>query len=104
MAGMKDFYLGNIRESAPEDLADSVSVKNLCSECTILDVCGGRCLYANTTMLWGEEGYKAVCRTVSNLIESLQHSMPKIRSMMRRGELKLQDFEHMKYNSCEIIP
>lgn len=104
MAGMKEFYLGNIRESAPEDLADSVSVKNLCSECTILDVCGGRCLYANATMLWGKEGHKAVCRTVSNLVESLQHSMPKIRFMIRRGELELQDFEHMKYNSCEIIP
>jgi putative peptide-modifying radical SAM enzyme len=104
MAGMKEFYLGNIRESAPKDLADSIFVKNLCNECTILDVCGGRCLYANATMLWKEEGYKAVCGTVSNLIESLQHCLPKIRLMMRRGELKLQDFEYEKYNSCEIIP
>ena len=104
MAGMKKFYLGNIRKSVPENLANSVSVKNLCTECIILDVCGGRCLYANATMLWGKEGHEAVCRTVSNLIESLQHSMPKIRFMMRRGELKLHDFEYMKYNSCEIIP
>jgi hypothetical protein len=55
-------------------------------------------------MLWREEGYKAVCGTVSNLVESLQHSLPKIRLMMHRGELKLQDFEYEKYNSCEIIP
>jgi len=104
MAGMKAFYLGNIRETNPMDLLDAVGPKEPCTTCSILDVCGGRCLYANTTKLWGEEGYRLVCETVENLVKSLRRALPRVRRLIDRGALRLQDFEYMKYNSCEIIP
>lgn len=104
MAGMKDFYLGNIRETNPEDLVNARELKQPCTECSVKTICGGRCLYANATKLWGEEGYLIVCRTVLNLIESLFAIIPRIRSLIDKGTLKLQDFDYAKYNSCEIIP
>ncbi|MCJ7631824.1 TIGR04084 family radical SAM/SPASM domain-containing protein [Candidatus Bathyarchaeota archaeon] len=104
MAGMKNFYLGNIWETNPRDLVDAVATKMPCTECSILHICGGRCLYSNATKLWGEEGYMAVCSTVSNLIESLSAILPRVKQLIDNGTLKIQDFEYMKYNSCEIIP
>lgn len=104
MAGMKAFYLGNIRGTNPLDLFDAVGPKEPCTTCSILDVCGGRCLYANATKLWGEEGYRLVCGTVVNLIESLRGVLPRVRRLIDSKALRLQDFEYMKCNSCEIIP
>jgi len=104
MAGMKVFYLGNIRETNPLDLFDAVAPKEPCITCSILDICGGRCLYANATKLWGEEGYRLVCGTVLNLVESLRHTLPRVKRLIDSGALRLRDFEYTKYNSCEIIP
>jgi len=104
MAGMKAFYLGNIRETNPMDFFDAVGSKEPCTACSILHICGGRCLYANATKLWGEEGYGLVCGTVVNLVASLQDALPRVRRLIDRGALRLQDFGYMKYNSCEIIP
>jgi len=104
MAGMKDFYLGNIRKTPPESLRDSVFVSEPCTECGILSVCGGRCLYANVTRLWGDEGFRQVCGTVRNMIDALQEALPSVRFLMDEGKIRLEDFDYMRYNSCEIIP
>jgi len=104
MAGMKDFYLGNIYDTNPTDLTDAVSVAEPCPQCKIFYLCGGRCLYANVTKLWGEEGFQLVCNTVGNLIYWLKRSLPEIQSFIGKGIVSIEDFCYTKYNSCEIIP
>jgi len=104
MAGMKDFYLGNIREPSPERLRDAVFVSKPCTGCEIYQICGGRCLYANATKLWGNEGFNQVCGTVMNMVDSLHEALPQVRALIARGRIRLEHFEYPRYNSCEIIP
>lgn len=104
MAGMKDFYLGNIRETAPENLRDSVFVSEPCPGCEVYAICGGRCLYANATKLWGDEGFRQVCGTVKNMVDALHEALPDVRLLIEEGRIQLKDFDYAKYNSCEIIP
>jgi putative peptide-modifying radical SAM enzyme len=104
MAGMKDFYLGNIRETSPEKLRDAVFVSEPCTGCEVYQICGGRCLYANATKLWGDEGFSQVCGTVKNMIDALREALPEVRHLIDEGRVRLEDFQYPKYNSCEIIP
>ncbi|UCC59217.1 MAG: TIGR04084 family radical SAM/SPASM domain-containing protein [Candidatus Bathyarchaeum sp.] len=103
MNGMKDYYLGHIRDSHPLHL-ERVYVEQPCSRCEILRECGGRCLYANITKRWSNEAYSLVCKTVKNLFESLTFNLPRIKRLIDDEKIRVSDFEHMKYNSCEIIP
>jgi len=105
MAGMKGFYLGNIENTDPSDLVSrAVFVSEPCTNCPIYSLCGGRCLYANVTKLWGEEGFGLVCSTVQNLIDALKSALPAIRHLISEGAVFLRDFDYPRYNSCEIIP
>lgn len=104
MAGMKDFYLGNIRETDPGTLRDAVSVSEPCTGCDIYPICGGRCLYANATKLWGDEGFSQVCGTVRSMVDALYEAVPDVRLLIEEGRVQLKDFEYTRYNSCEIIP
>jgi uncharacterized protein len=45
-----------------------------------------------------------VCQTVKNLVDSLKSSLPRIRRLIDEERISLSDFEHLKYNSCEVIP
>jgi len=104
MAGMKDFYLGNIRETDLGSLRDAVFVSEPCTGCDIYSVCGGRCLYANATKLWGDQGFRQVCGTVRNMVDALCEALPEVKALIDEGNVRLEDFEYTKYNSCEIIP
>jgi len=105
MAGMKNYYLGDIKDTAPGDLASrNVSVSKPCTDCATYSLCGGRCLYANVTKLWGEEGFELVCGTVRELIDGLRSAAPAIQQLISERRIALQDFDYPKYNSCEIIP
>jgi uncharacterized protein len=104
MAGMKDFYVGDIWKSEPKDIRDSCNVGKPCIDCEIYALCGGRCLYANATKFWGEEGFRLVCKTVTNLIDSLIRFEPIVKKLIDDGKMKLDDFNYDRYNSCEIIP
>lgn len=105
MAGIKDFYLGDIRHTDPSDLISrAVFVSEPCTDCAIRSICGGRCLYANVTKLWGEEGFRLVCTTVHNLVEVLKGEMGMIERLISERRILLRDFYYPKYNSCEIIP
>ncbi len=105
MAGMSDFYLGNIEHTDPSDLASrAVFVSEPCTNCSIYSLCGGRCLYANVTKLWGEEGFRLVCSTVKDLVDALKSTVPAILRLMSKGTVLLRDFDYPRYNSCEIIP
>jgi len=103
MAGMKKFYLGHISRTSPNQTR-KVFVGEPCTTCDLYTLCGGRCLYANVTKLWGEEGFQLVCKTIENLITTLKKVKPKIQRLIKEGKISLKAFEYTKYNSCEIIP
>jgi putative peptide-modifying radical SAM enzyme len=104
MVGMKDYYLGNIADTDTLRLKDSIKVSKPCINCDIYLLCGGRCLYANITKLWGEEGFSLVCETVMNLLNTLRKHTPRIKDLILKGVITQDDFRYPQYNSCEIIP
>ena len=103
MWGMKDYYLGHIRDTDPLNIR-KVFVGAPCTDCDILGSCGGRCLYANITQRWSKDEYVQVCRTVRGLIGAIEDQLPRIKQFIKNGRISQQDFEHVKYNGCEIIP
>jgi uncharacterized protein len=103
MWGMKDYYLGHVATADPVKLK-KLFVAEPCSECDILNVCGGRCLYANITRRWSKEAYAEVCKTVRSLVTAVEAQLPRIKNLMDDGKVSKHDFEFMKYNGCEIIP
>ena len=104
MAGLKDFYLGNIEVTQPYKLREISFLSDPCARCEIYSLCGGRCLYANVTKLWGNEGFDQVCGTVRNMMAALREALPEVRLLIRNGRIRLGDFRYEKYNGCEIIP
>jgi uncharacterized protein len=103
MWGMKDYYLGHIASAEPMNLK-KLFVAEPCSECEILHICGGRCLYANITRRWSKEAYAEVCKTVKGLVTAVEAQIPRIRSLIDEGRVRKRDFDFLKYNGCEIIP
>jgi putative peptide-modifying radical SAM enzyme len=103
MLGMKDFYLGHITRSSPLKLPKSL-VGEPCTACDTYRLCGGRCLYANKTMLWGKRGFNEVCETAKDLILTLQKEVPNVRKLLSLSVVKEEDFRYHKYNGAEIIP
>jgi len=104
MAGMRDFYLGNIRNVSPSALKNAFFVAEPCTSCEVAEICGGRCLYANATKLWGRGGYRLVCDTVVNMISALKDAATEVKSLLEEGRVQLQDLDYPKYNGAEIIP
>ncbi len=104
MWGMKNYYLGHIKNTDPLALKKLVVDQKPCSECKILGICGGRCLYTNITKRWTDEAYSKVCYTVEQLIQSIQNQTPQIKQLICKGKIKLEDFDYLKYNGAEIIP
>ena len=103
MIGMSDFYVGHIADTDPLQLP-CVAIGGECTECKILDFCGGRCLYSNITHPWGDGERRLVCGTVENLHDALMEARPRVRDLIARGTISLKDFSHEKFNGCEIIP
>jgi uncharacterized protein len=103
MIGMKEYYLGNIATTDPRSLRQ-VMVGGECGDCTIAGFCGGRCLYSNIIAPWPEEGRSVVCGTVRHLYNTLTKALPEVRDMIQDGVVSLGDFNHRKFNGCEIIP
>jgi uncharacterized protein len=104
MWGMKKYYLGNISTSSPLKLEKIFVDQPPCACCSILNVCGGRCLYANITKRWTDEAYGKVCYTVAELVETIKAEIPRIQKLITEEKINLKDFDFLKYNGCEIIP
>lgn len=103
MWGMRDFYLGHIKDAHPLKL-EKIIVDEPCISCKIFNLCGGRCLYANITKRWKTEAYKLVCETVENMINALEAETPRIKELIKTRKIKKENFDFMKYNGAEIIP
>ncbi|HOT94407.1 MAG TPA: TIGR04084 family radical SAM/SPASM domain-containing protein [Methanoregulaceae archaeon] len=103
MTGMSDHYLGHIRDTDPLRLPH-VMVPGDCPGCEIVNFCGGRCLYSAVTQPWPPEHRALVCGTVRNLHDALVQVLPRVQASLDDGTVLLEDFAHVKYNGCEIIP
>lgn len=104
-AGYKPFEMGDLRKSKLQDIKDNTILPdNTCNNCEIKDICGGRCLYANKTKLWGEKGFKEVCDTIFFLVNALKDKEEQIKELIKEGIINKDEFNYNKYNGAEIIP
>ncbi|MDD4137497.1 MAG: TIGR04084 family radical SAM/SPASM domain-containing protein [Methanoregula sp.] len=103
MIGMKQYYVGHIRDADPCRL-DRIDVSGECLACSIRNFCGGRCLYSNITRPWGDAERRLVCGTVENLHAALMEALPRVKALIKSGKVTTGDFVHEKFNGCEIIP
>jgi putative peptide-modifying radical SAM enzyme len=104
MWGMKKYYLGHISNADPLKIKKIFVDQPPCANCLILNICGGRCLYANVTKRWSDEAYGKVCHTVAELVEAVKAAVPRIQRLLKNEKVSLKDFDFIKYNGCEIIP
>jgi putative peptide-modifying radical SAM enzyme len=104
MWGMKKYYLGHVSNADPLDLGKIFVNQKPCLDCSILNVCGGRCLYANVTKRWSDEAYSKICHTVYQLAEAVKNEIPRIQRLLENKKVNRKDFDFTKYNGCEIIP
>jgi uncharacterized protein len=104
MWGMKEYYLGHIKDANPLKLKQMFVKEKPCVQCSILGVCGGRCLYTNITKRWNDEAYSKVCYTVEQLVKTVKSEVPRIQQLIKNKQIRLEDFDYLKYNGAEIIP
>jgi uncharacterized protein len=103
MVGMKEYYAGHIASIQPGSLC-KFPIGGKCKDCGIRDFCGGRCLYSHVMGCWSEEQKILICETVFNLHKGLQEALPEVRRLIDEGILECHDFDHPKFEGCEIIP
>ncbi len=97
--------VGTIFQSSPHDLSGNVRLTEPCTKCGTLGLCGGRCLFANKTKLWGETGFRRICRSTITMIEELGKLKAVISEMISKRILSSADFNYPLFNNgCEIIP
>ena len=100
-----EFYLGTIYSSKINNLPNKITIGEPCTSCEYYEVCGGRCLYANKTMLWGEKLFFKVCDATKYLIDLLKSSIPIIDNFVLEGKVSWDDILYPPYNNTtEIIP
>lgn len=79
-----------------------IDIGEPCASCDIYDVCGGRCLFTYKERLWGDEGFKLLCRITRHLVERLKAIMPVVEEQL--PSLKSELFYPPFNNTTEIIP
>lgn len=103
MIGMKQYYVGHIRDADPVRL-DRIPVGGECLKCPLYTFCGGRCLYSTITRPWSEPERRLVCSTVENLHAALTDALPQVKRLLADNTITPEQFHHEKFNGCEIIP
>jgi len=99
------FKVGDIRINSPKEILNSMPIGEPCTSCDVLKICGGRCLYGNKTKYWGIEGFNRICKTVKYFIKALQKIKPKIKDLLSKKVISLDDLAYPEFNNgCEIIP
>lgn len=97
--------VGDIMTSTPAALVNIQPVEAPCTDCDVLGVCGGRCLFSNKTMFWGLDWFNRVCDTTRHMIRELEKQVPLARRLIDEGVLDTGAFDYPEINNgCEIIP
>ena len=95
---------GHISRDTPQTLK-KYYIGPPCTQCSYLDYCGGRCLYAHVERLWGEKGFRKVCSTTMYLIDLLKKACIKIAESLKAGVVSLNDIKYPPFNNTvEIVP
>ena len=100
MCGYKKYYCGDLDSKELKE----IYVGEPCQSCSVLDICGGRCLYSNITKLWNERDYQELCETVKFLIKKLKSKQTEIEELINYKVISLEDFKHLKFNGVEVVP
>lgn len=102
---LKYSNVGSLRTSTPESLRSSCLIGPPCTECDILWVCGGRCLFANKTDGWGRKWFDRICLSTRRMIEGLERITPMLKESIDGGRIHPEDLDYPDINNgCEIIP
>ena len=90
-------FAGSIHDS-PSSLRKVEPVEP-CLSCELFEVCGSRCLFSNREWLWGEWGFRKLCK----LTETLIGEMERVKGFLE--ELGVEIPLYPRYvNTTEIIP
>lgn len=102
--GDRRFLVGDL-DGNPNLMVNKITISNPCLSCDIFRYCGGRCLYANKTMLWGRDGFNLVCDSVRHLVHEILRYKGVLEHLIRRRIIDEQELFYPSYNnSVEIIP
>jgi putative peptide-modifying radical SAM enzyme len=97
--------VGTIFKSHPQDLPKRIQIGAPCTGCGSLDICGGRCLFANKTKLWGETGFRKICSSTKTMFKELAGLKPEILEMISENRMSKGEFHYPQFNnSLEVIP
>jgi len=102
MVGMKNYYLGNIK-NVPK-LKKVKVLSNKCKSCSYLNLCGSRCLYANIVQPWPENEQENLCKSIKFTIDYINGKTPLIKNLIKQKIIYKENLFYMKYNGVEIIP
>ncbi|RLE70527.1 MAG: putative peptide-modifying radical SAM/SPASM domain-containing protein, partial [Thermoprotei archaeon] len=97
--------IGNIKDTSLKNLKSLFKIGEPCSSCNIFKYCGGRCLYAYYERLWGEGGFRKICRATKYLVSLIEELRDEIASLIDKGKVDIEKLDYPKFlNTIEIIP
>jgi sulfatase maturation enzyme AslB (radical SAM superfamily) len=102
MNNIESFKAGNL-DSNPSELK-KFSCKDVCGDCEVYDLCGGRCIYWRKAKLWPKIGDEMICDSIKFYIKLINSKMDGIYSLIEKGIIKEEDFDYEDYFGLEIIP
>ncbi len=95
----------NVVGSIREGIRRCVEIKNPCTQCEYVKVCGGRCLFFNREWLWGKRGFELVCNSCKHLIREVERVKPRILKAVESGIVELRELYYPPFNNTtEIMP
>jgi len=83
----------------------AIPIMEPCNRCDVFKECGGRCLYTYMERLWGEDGFKKVCKLNREVIQMIRDKKDRILRLLEDGKVDRVDLLYPDYNnSIEIMP
>ncbi|RLE66156.1 MAG: putative peptide-modifying radical SAM/SPASM domain-containing protein [Thermoprotei archaeon] len=97
--------IGDIKNTGLENLRRLFKIEEPCSNCNVFKYCRGRCLYTYYERLWGEEGFRKICRATRYLISLIGRLRDEIASLINEEKIDVKKLNYPKFlNTIEIIP
>ncbi len=97
--------LGSIWGSSWKNYVNRIRIGEPCISCQYFRYCGGRCLYAYMEKLWGESGFRSICRATIHMINELLKVKNEIQNLISRGIIPIEELLYPQFNNTtEIIP
>lgn len=96
--------IGNIYDNDWRSV-EKVSIGDPCIKCQYYRYCGGRCLYAYMERLWGEEGFRSICKITKKTIREVVKIARRVIELIEKGIVVEEEVVYPKFNNTvEIIP